>query len=193
MTTLFPVVLIIGIGISVTLFAVLLDNAYSQKRTARLLSAFNDAATEFNLSLSKFESIGARAIGLDDDKSKLFFLGHTKKKYDGYLVDLAEIEKFTIKKVYATRGAPYSRRLGAVASIDSVSLELSYKNGAIPLSLPFYDKDKDPIYEVWNRLAQAKEWQSLLATRLNKNEGSVDGEENILQKHHQWPVPEQEN
>ena len=142
MTTIFSAVLIIAIGISVALIAILVNNAYSQKRNNKLVSAFYDAAADFNFSVSKMELLGDRVVGLNDEKNKILFLDHTKRNYDGYLVDLAEIENVTVKKNYEMNGVAYIKRLGVDASVDSVVLQLVYKNGAKPLSLPFYKKSK---------------------------------------------------
>jgi hypothetical protein len=184
MTTIFSAVLIIAIGISVTLFAILINTVYTQKRSNKLLSVFNDAATEFNFSLSKMERIGSRVIALDDEKNKILFLGRTKKKYDGYLVDLAEIEKCTVKKKHELSGAAYIKHLGVDAFVDTVVLQLNYKNGTRPLSLPFYEKGKDPFYELRKRTEQAEEWQLFLSGRLKKNgHGTVGNKEVILHGH----------
>jgi hypothetical protein len=184
MTTVFSAVLIMALAISVTLFAILINNIYTQKRSDRLLSAFNDAAREFNFSLSKMERIGSRVIALDDDKNRILFVGREKKKYDGYLVDLAEIENFSVEKKYELSGAAYIKHLGADAFVDRVVLQLNYKNGARPLSLPFYEKGRDPIYEIGQRTEQAEEWLSLLSRRLRKNGYETFGyKEGILYGH----------
>lgn len=177
MTTIFPTVLIMAIGISVTLMVILVSNAYSEKRSNKLISAFNDAAADFNFSVSEMELVGRRVIGLDEEKNKILFLDRTKKKYDGYLVDLAEIESCTVKKKFDLSGGAYIKRLGVEASVDSVVLRLNYKNGAKPLSLPFYEKSKDPIYDIRIRTDQANEWQLLLSRLVNEDNNEVEGDE----------------
>ena len=169
MTTIFSTVLIIAIAISVSLLVILVNNFYTQKRSNKLLSAFNDAAADFNLSITKMDLLGSRMIGLDEEKNKMLFLAQTKKKYDGYLVDLNEIKMFAVKKEYARSGAVFIKGLGVEALLEKIELKLEYKNSTTFLSLPFYEKDKDPIYEIQERSEQAKGWQSLL-TRVSKND-----------------------
>jgi hypothetical protein len=169
MTTIFSTVLIIAIAISVSLLVILVNNFYTQKRSNKLLSAFNDAAADFNLSITKMDLLGSRMIGLDEEKNKMLFLAQTKKKYDGYLVDLNEIKMFAVKKEYARSGAVFIKGLGVEALLEKIELKLEYKNSTTFLSLPFYEKAKDPIYEIQERSEQAKGWQSLL-TRVSKND-----------------------
>ena len=174
MTTLFSVVLLLAIGISVLLFAILIDNSVTQKRTKKLLFALDEAANKYGLWFSKQDVIGSRVIAFDEDRKKLLFLWRTKNKYDDYLVDLAEIENFDVKTNYVARGAPYIRHLGADASIESVTLRLRYARQAKTLHLPFYEKAKDPIYELGNRTELAGEWQLLLSSKRNEQDDGVD-------------------
>lgn len=174
MTTLFSVVLLLAIGISVLLFAILIDNSVTQKRTKKLLSALNEAANKYGLWFSKQDVIGSRVIAFDEDRKKLLFLLRTKNKYDDYLVDLAEIENVDVKKNYVTKGAQYIRRLGADASIETVALQLHYAGQAKTLNIPFYEKAKDPIYELGNRTELAEEWQLLLSSKTNEQDDGAD-------------------
>lgn len=182
MTTIFSAVLIVAIGISVTLFAILINNAYVQKRNNKLLSIFNNAANEFRLSLSKMERIGSRIIGFDEENNKIMFLVREKRKYDGYLVDLAEIESCTVEKKYQLSGAAYIKRLGVDAIVERVVLKLNYKNGALPLALPFYQKAKDPIYEIAKRTEQANEWQHFLSRRLKEGGHQIVNDKEEMSK-----------
>lgn len=169
MTTIFSAVLIIAIAISVTLVVILLNNFYKQKRANKVLATFNEAAVDFNLSISKMELLGSRIIGLDENNNKMLFIAATKKKYDGYLVDLDEIKTCTVKKEYEMSAAVYIKRIGVEAFVNRIVLQLDYKNGAQPLHLPFYDKTRDPIYEMKQRAEKAENWRHLLSEVMRKN------------------------
>jgi hypothetical protein len=180
MTPIFSTVLIIAIAISVSLLVILVNNFYMQKRTNKLLSAFDNAAAEFNLSITKMDLLGSRIIGFDREKNKMFFLAKTNKKYDGFLVALNEIKTFAVEKEYARSGAVFMKQLGLEALLEKIELKLEYKNSTTFLSLPFYEKGMDAIYEIQERSEQAKEWQSLLS-KILKN-AYADNDQKASQK-----------
>jgi len=99
----------------------------------------------------------------------MLFLAATKKKYDGYLVDLSEIQACRVKKEYEMDSAVYIWRIAADAFADRIVLQLDYKNDAPSLRLPFYDKSTDPVEEMQERAEKAKAWQSLISGALKKN------------------------
>src|SRR3712207_8703105 len=56
---------------------------------------------------------------------------------DGYLVVLNEVRNCSVKKTYGTLK---SGRKSIDASVNTIALQFSYKNGAKPFHLPFYDR-----------------------------------------------------
>ena len=102
MTTTFAVLLGIAIAIAASLILALISNQRRQNKTEKLRCSFHNAEAEFNLSISKQEILGKRVIGLDDANNKLLFVEANGNKYDGYLIDLDEIQSCIVKKVYGT-------------------------------------------------------------------------------------------
>ena len=88
MTPTFFIVLTITVAISAFLIFQIIYNLHRQKKTEKLRAAFKKAAAEFNLSISKSEISGNRAIGFDAISNKLLYMQLTGHKQDGYLVDL---------------------------------------------------------------------------------------------------------
>ncbi len=166
MTPVFSTVLIIAVAISVSLTIIILYNLRRQKNIERLLSGFENASTEFNLSIAKRQVLGNSVIGYDDTNKKLLFLTLTGKKQDGYLIDLSEVRSLTTNRVY---GLIENNKTKLSAYVEMISLQLNYKNGDKPLLLPFYDKSIDRVSELKERAKQAKDWQVMLSTGSNKN------------------------
>lgn len=166
MTPIFSMVLIIAVAVSTSLTIIILYNLRRQKDVERLLSAFDNAATEFNLSIAVRDVLEKSVIGYDDTNRKLLFLTLTGKKTDGYLVDLREVRNFMVSRVY---GPFENNKTKLNVAVEMIALQLNYKNGGKPLLLPFYNKSIDPACELKERAKQAKDWQIMLSTRLNKN------------------------
>lgn len=171
MTTIFAVLLAIAVAIAASLILILIHNLRRQKKTERLLSGFDDAAAEFNLSIAKQEVLRNGVIGLDDVNNKLLFLELTGNKQDGYLIDLDEIKSCTVKKTFGTFK---NGRTSIDAYVNTIALQLNYKNGAKPLVLSFYVKATDPVFEMRKRAEQAIEWQTLLSARLTKSGDAME-------------------
>lgn len=169
MTPIFSMLLIISVIIAVSLLIIIISHIRRQKKTERLLSSFENAATEFNLSIARQQLLGTRMIGYDDANNKLLFLVRTGNKEDGYLVDLEDVKSCTVNKSY---GPIKNSRTNPGAYIKMIALQLNYKNGAKPLLLPFYIKAIDAVSEIMERAKQAKEWQTLLsASMIQKRKG----------------------
>lgn len=166
MTIIFPIVMGIGIIISLTIAGVLLHDHRRQKKAEKLLAGFKSAAEEYKLTIADTDTFRNRVIGLDDVQNKLLYLTLTGNKLDGYLVDLDEVKSIRVNKTY---GSVQHNDEEADVYIKNISLQLSYKNGAKPLVLPFYLRDTDPKAELRQREEQAKAWQTLVSAHLGKS------------------------
>ena len=180
MTPIFSMVLTIAVVIAVSLIIVILYHLRRQKKTERLLSGFENAAAEFNLSIAKQQLLGNRVIGYDNANNKLLFLVRTGNKEDGYLVDLEDVKSCTVNKSY---GPTKKSRKKPGAYIKMIALQLNYKNGAKPLLLPFYIKTIDPVSEIMEKAKQAKEWQTLLSASMTKKSNRMGKSKKFGQEH----------
>ena len=156
MTTTFAVLLAIAIAIAASLILVLINNQRRQNKTEKLLSSFNEAAAEFNLSVAKQEIFENCVIGFDEMNSKLLFLQMNGNKHNGYLIDLNEIQSCTVKRVYGSMPIDNVRTRSAEAYVDTIASQLNHKNGTKPIFLPFYDRAINPVFKMRERAEQAK-------------------------------------
>ena len=162
MTPTFFIVLTITVAISAFLIFQIIYNLHRQKKTEKLRAAFKKAAAEFNLSISKSEISGNRAIGFDAISNKLLYMQLTGHKQDGYLVDLEEVKSCKVKRTYTPfwNGWTISGVL-----VQKIALQLNYRKVAKPLRLTFYDNWMDPASETEEKAKLAARWQTFLATR----------------------------
>ena len=168
MTPIFFVVMVITLGIAIFLVAQILYNLHRQKSAERLLSAFEQAAVEFGVTITKRQVADHWIIGFDPDVNKLLYMQESATGHDGYLINLGEIESCTVVKTYK----PFwhgNTRSGIL--VEKIALQFVYKNDSPQLQLPFYQMSTDPIYNLGDREQQAKEWESFITARLEKKPG----------------------
>ena len=165
MTPVFSIILAITLAISAFLIFELIYNLRRQKKAERLLSAFEKTAAEFGLSISKRDITGNRVIGFDDINNKLLFVQLTGNKEDGYLIDLEEVSSARVSRTYTPFWNGWTK---SGSLVQTIGLQIEYKNGARPLLLPFYDNTTDPVFELREKSELAIRWQDLLSTGLDK-------------------------
>ena len=165
MTQIFSMVLLFAIAIAVTLMIIIIRHARSQKKGENLLNIFEQAADVFNLKVSKQLVLEGRAFGYDKINRILLFVAHHDAWKDKYYVNLDEIRNCVVVKSYG----PLEDRVKLGTVIKMVALQLNYKSGASPVQLPFYIKTIDPESELRERTAQARWWEAMLSTDLNKS------------------------
>ena len=170
MTTIFSIVVVVAVTISLSILLILVLNLRRMRRTDSMLAGFHEAAEQFGLSLSKRDFLGNSIIGLDKAKNKLLFFTASRKKQDGYLVDLSEIKSVTYHQEYGLMFTEHSRKKAAICGTNKVFLRLIYKSDVPSLDLPFYEIEKDPAFEIWDREKLAKEWKGLLTAQLEGRE-----------------------
>jgi hypothetical protein len=171
MTPVFFTIITITISIVAFLIIQLIYNLHRQKKGERLLYAFEEAATGFGVSISKRQISDHWIIGFDEAQNRLLYLRRTGKKVEGYLVDLSEVKSCTVIRQYV----PFwngSERTGV--SIGTISLRLTYKNGAKPLVFPFYNNRIDPAYDLKDRAQQATAWQKFISSHLTKSNRKIE-------------------
>src|SRR5215218_8819780 len=164
--SIFAILLVIAIGIAVSLVFVLLYNHSRQTKAQGLPAHFEQAATAFNLSIIKQETLGNRMIGLDQSNNKLLFLEACGDKHDGYLIDLNEIKRCVAKREFGDIHANSLEGSTLESHIDRIALRLDYINSANSTILTFYDRATNPESEMCQRAEQTKAWQASLSTRL---------------------------
>ena len=175
MTQIFSMVLLFAIAIAVTLMIIIIRHARSQKKGENLLNIFEQAADVFNLKLAKQLVLEGRAFGYDKINRKLLFVAHHDARKDKYHVNLDEIRNCVVVKSYG----PLENRVKLGTDIKMVALQLNYKSGASPVQLPFYIKAIDLESELHERIAQARRWEAMLSTDLNKSK-KIQKERSLL-------------
>lgn len=174
MTPVFTTILTMAIVISVSLALIIIWQIRKEQKANELLLDFNGLASRFNFIISREDILGNRMIALDDTNNKLLFFSKTRKKQEGYLVDLDEIKSATVKTEYGISNAYSKYHPNWEPRVEKIALQLHYKNGAKPLALDFYEKLSDQGNERWPRAAKAFEWEKLVTKRLKRSYGVAE-------------------
>ncbi len=166
MTQVFTTILIMGIVISVSLTAIIINHIIRERKTKKLLVDFYGLAAQFKFYISKQEALGKRMIALDNNSNRLIFFTVTPDGREGYLVNLDEVSSSAVKRVYVLGKSDDKYRANMEPYVKVIALRLNYKSGSTPLVLTFYEKGTDSGYKRRALEAKANEWQSLVSNRL---------------------------
>ncbi len=175
MTQIFSMVLLFAIAIAVTLMIIIIRHARSHKKGENLLNLFEQSADMFNLTISKQLVLEGRAFGYDRSNKKLLLVVQHEEKKEKYYINLDEIRNCVVVKSYG----PIEDRVKLGTDVKMVVLQLNYRSGATPVQLPFYIKSIDPESVLHERIAQARRWEAMLSTDLNKSK-KVHKERSLL-------------
>ena len=167
MNTIFILLFSLTIVISAAVFILLVKFIRSQKNAERVREAFDNVAAELNLDIVQSDQAGNSMLGFDPVSSRLLFLEINGFEQNGHLVDLEKVKNISVKTTYRNTAPGRNRN---PVDISMITLQLSYKNGAAPLQLPFYKRTIDSAADVYNRKELARTWQSLLTTAVVKEE-----------------------
>ncbi len=165
MTQIFSMVLLFAIAIAVMLMIIIIRHVRSQKKGENLLNIFEQAAGVFKFKVARQLVLEGRALGYDKINRKLLFVAHHDTRKDKYYINLDEIRNCVVVKSYG----PLEDRVKLGTDIKMVALQLNYKSGASPVQLPFFIKSIDLESELQERITQARRWEAMLSTELNKN------------------------
>ena len=180
MTPVFTTILTMAIVISVSLALIIIWQIRKDQKANELLLDFYGLATRFNFIITREEVLGNRMIALDDTNNKLLFLSKTRKKQEGYLVDLNELKSSTVKTEYGLSNAYSKYHSNWEPGVEKISLQLHYKNGAKPLDLTFYEKLSDNGNQRRLGAAKAFDWEKLVTKRLRRAIGVAEHQNDQL-------------
>jgi hypothetical protein len=162
MSTLIVAVIVVVTIISIIAVLIHTNNKANRKKASCLLASFHQSGTQSSLSFSSQELLKNCIIGLDGIQRKLLVLQQDEKgNANTCIVDLAEVTKCTVHKVYRSIqvGDSKSRREDY---LEKIVLQFNY-NGLIPtFEVPFYKQEDNHLYEIAELEQKAKHWEAIL-------------------------------
>ncbi|MEP7278576.1 MAG: hypothetical protein ABI813_08040 [Bacteroidota bacterium] len=119
--------------------------------------------TRFNLSFSGYEKIGNKIMAFDGVRRKLLIIdaADSSEKYD--IIELNEISKISIKKIFNSIEAGELKKRSLEQFIKNICLQFNFRNRLHSVVLSFYDRENDSITEALPLEKKARNWQILLS------------------------------
>lgn len=125
-------------------------------------------ARKLNLSLTKEESLHNLLIGLDRIKRKLLLIRKVKGQFDCCVVDLNDVQHCSVKKVYGSIKPGDLQKKGLGYYLQSISLQVIFKNGAEPIAVNFYESRHHSIKQQSFLESSAKKWVQFVSELVPK-------------------------
>jgi hypothetical protein len=124
------------------------------KRAALLNQKLQGALTQHNLNLTRSEHLGRKMLGWDQQNQKLVYTDHEHP--EAVIYDLQTATKsYVLKSMNGT-------------SVKSITLQVTDLKQKLVCSLPFYHQFMDNEMKLNQFESQAKDWEQLLNSHLNK-------------------------
>jgi hypothetical protein len=170
MTTLLASIVLITVIVGISLIMVLVNKRYQPRQKNKTLVRFQDAGIANNLSFSSQQELKDCVIGLDGVHRKLLVLQQAEGKYGSlHVVDLDEVKKCAVKKVYRNTSTSSGDRKNIEGTPDKIMLRFEFSNDRKPVEIPFYDQ-RNHLSDRRQELEQkARDWETILS-KMIKND-----------------------
>ena len=116
-----------------------------------------------SLWMSHKSMTGARAVALDIQKRKLFYLKTTSGSSSCLIVDLNNLEKCTLKKEYSNIDAGQLKVNKLHLFLKKILLNLKLKNSTGIVTLTLYDAHEDGPANAPEAEASAHKWEVIVS------------------------------
>jgi hypothetical protein len=107
--------------------------------------------------------IGTKAIAVDTQKRKLFYLKKTPNASSCLIIDLNNLEKCTIKKEYNSITAGELKVNKLHLFLKRIFLNLKMKNSSGTVTLTLYDAHSDGHEDVLEAEVFAHKWEKMIS------------------------------
>jgi len=127
-----------------------------------LFRHFSQLGTQNNLNFSSQELLHNCILGLDGVNRKILVVTREDNFYSSFIVDLDEIKKCTVIKVYGTIAAG-SLKAGRIEQyLEKIALNFEL-HGKPSIEIVFYKNLDSHIYEAQELEQKAKHWETILS------------------------------
>ncbi|MFL5788984.1 MAG: hypothetical protein ACJ748_13075 [Flavisolibacter sp.] len=163
MSTVSIALIIIGSIAAIILVLVYISNNDQKNKKEKILSQFNHAGTESNMSFISQELLHDRIIGLDGLNKKLLILESNEDDYDHTIINLQDVKACNVKKIYQATNIGTSRKPVIEQHLEKVVLLFEFKDEKRKIEMPFFDFSKNHIYQLAEMEQKAKFWEASLS------------------------------
>jgi len=162
MSTLLVAAIIVVSIVSICLLLIGVHNKHKREAMNNLLNHFSQLGTQNNLSFSSQELLHDCILGLDGMNRKILVVTKKDDSYGSFIVDLDEIQKCTVKKIYGTIAAGGLKTGKIEEYLEKISLHFELRRKP-SIEIVFYKNLDSHIYEAQELERKAKHWEAILS------------------------------
>jgi len=145
---------------------------YSNNQVKKIWNYIKQGKSK-SLSVSNQDEIGKNVIALDKEKRKLFYANRSPGTYSCLLVDLNNLEKFTIKKEYKSINAGDLIKMKLHQFVKRIVIQLVFKNRPGTISLPVFEATQEQNDNVQQVEVVAKKWETMVTKLLTPQKREI--------------------
>ncbi|ANE50860.1 hypothetical protein SY85_10450 [Flavisolibacter tropicus] len=160
------IVFIVVLGIVLSISFVYMDHLEARKRNAALFYQFSKLGSRYGMSFTSQEMLAQRIIGLDAIMQKILVFEIQDNEFDWYLINLKEVKRCTVKRVYGRIDADAFDKKHIEDYLEMIALEFYFKDNQRSVALPFYIKLQNAPEEIPELENKAKDWEVILGKML---------------------------
>lgn len=162
MLTIITALLIVISTISIPLIFIFINKKKSRERKETFLDLLKQEGTKQGLSLSCYEILRSKIIGLDGVKQILLVFDF-ESPANVICITMKEVKNCTVEKKYDSIVIGTEKKPELEPHLRSIDLKFTFKNNAEPASVSFYDSGVNSIYEMQELETKANTWEALLS------------------------------
>jgi hypothetical protein len=123
---------------------------------------------QFNLTFSRYITLGNKIIGLDIIKRKLLIAEKNNGLLHHYFIELNKVGMVTIQTIYDSIKAGELKKKRIREFLRSIQLQFRFRDGDNTIVLPFYERTIDDIHNLKWLESKARNWHMILSNMLPK-------------------------
>lgn len=144
-----------------------------KKKKKQMFAFFRRLSSLHYLCFTNKEILQNKILGLDGAQKKLFIVEDKKHKYDSRVIDLFDVRSCKLKKVYNAINANNFKKDKLHNYLNTITLELGFKNGNKPFALEFYKNATHRLHQSQALETKAKQWGVILSNLLSATEQKI--------------------
>jgi len=169
MSTIITALLIVISTLGIPLIFILINKKKNRKRNETFLNLFGKEGSKRGLSVSCYEILRNKIIGVDGAKQALLIFDF-EDPGNAICITMKEVKNCTLEKNYDSIVIGTEKKPKLEPHLRSIDLKFIFKNDSESISVAFYDSNVNSIYEMSELETKANTWEELLSKMIVKEQ-----------------------
>jgi hypothetical protein len=163
MSTIIVAAILVGAIVAVCVVLISIHNKQKRKAMNKILQYFSEAGARHDLNFSSQEVLKDCIIGLDGRDRKLLVVTRREEGFHSVVIDLDEIKKCTVQKVFGAIKANDLKNKKLEQYLEKITLHFEFKNNRQAIEVVFYKHFDNHLTESFELESKARHWQAILS------------------------------